>query len=163
MSTGTSSIFWGVRPAIGRTFVADEDKIPGARPVAILSYALWNTQFGADPNIFGRTIRINEQDYSAIGVMPKEIQQLGDLGSPDLWVPMMMHHQLLQDMKEASAVRPPVDQRSAFLLAGTLMMSIVGLVLLIACGNVANLLLSRAMKGGANLRYGYLWARRAAD
>jgi predicted permease len=190
----------GVRPAIGRTFVADEDKIPGARPVAMLSYALWNTQFGADPNILGRTIRINEQDFNAIGVMPKELQQMGDLGSPDIWVPMMMHHQLLPDMKEASAVRRqswfdfmvgrlkpgvslaqatasmqaigthlaqeypredagrnvqliplsetnvPPDQRSVFVLAGTLMMAIVGLVLLIACGNVANLLLSRAMQ-----------------
>src|ERR1017187_303163 len=95
----------GVRPAVGRTFVADEDQIPGARPVAILSYALWNTQFGADPSILGKNIRINDQDYSAIGVMPKEVQQLGAIESPDIWVPMMMHHQLLPEMKEASAVR----------------------------------------------------------
>ncbi len=74
----------GVHPMIGRTFAADEDQTPGARPVVILSFALWNTQFGADPNILGKNIRINEQDYSAIGVMPKELQGIGAIGSPDL-------------------------------------------------------------------------------
>ena len=67
----------GVSPAIGRSFSADEDQIPDARPVAILSYALWNTKFGADPHVVGRNIRLGEQDYSIIGVMPKRIPRRG--------------------------------------------------------------------------------------
>jgi predicted permease len=190
----------GVRPIIGRNFVADEDQVPDARPVVILSYALWNTKFGADPQIAGKNIRLNGQDYSVVGVMPKEFQNVGTIGSPDLWAPMMMHDQLLTDMRKAwyplrkarlvfmvgrlkpgvslgqanvsmhaladrltqeyptensgrsivmtplSETNVPPQQRSLFLLVGTLMMVIVGLVLLIACGNVANLLLARAMQ-----------------
>jgi predicted permease len=190
----------GVHPFLGRSFRSDEDLIPDSRPVVILSYALWNSRFGADLHIVGKTIRLNEQDYSVIGVMPKEFQQVGTIGSADLWAPMMMHDQLLTDMRKAwftlrkarlvfmvgrlkpgislaqanismhaladrfmqayptensgrgivmvplSETNVPPQQHSLFLLVGTLMMVIVGLVLLIACGNVANLLLARAMQ-----------------
>jgi predicted permease len=188
----------GVHPMIGRTFAADEDQVPDARPVVILSYALWNTKFGADPHVLGRNIRLSDQDYNVIGVMPKEFHDAGTIGSPDLWAPMMMHDQLLTDMRKdwfnhrrnrlvfmvgrlkpgvsfstartsmqamsrqlaqeyptensgrsvvmvpLSETNVPPQQHGLFVLVGTLMMVIVGLVLLIACGNVANLLLARS-------------------
>jgi predicted permease len=190
----------GVHPFLGRSFVADEDLTPDARPVAILSYALWNTKFGANLKIVGQTIRLNGQDYAVIGVAPKDFHDAGTIGSPDLWAPMMMHDQLLTDQRKAwfalrtarlvfmiGRLKPGVSlaqadasmtalsnrleqqypkensgrhivmlplsetnvapqQRSLFVLVGTLLMVIVGLVLLVACGNVANLLLARAMQ-----------------
>ncbi len=188
----------GVRPLLGRSFTPEEDQTPDARPVTILSYATWNAQFGADREILGKTVRINEQDYNVVGVMPKDFKQIGDIGSPSLWTPMMMYRQLVTDSRKdwlglrrsgevyaVGRLKPGVslgqarvsmnalanrlaeeyptensgrgvqllplsetniwpEQHSVYLLAGSLMMGIVGLVLLIACGNVANLLLTRA-------------------
>lgn len=189
-----------VSPISGRTFTADEDRVPDARPVAVLSYGFWNTRLGADPNILGKTIRLYGLDYNVIGVMPKEFKHIGTLGSPEVWAPMMMHEQVVKDARKSafahrrswvvymigrlkpglslsrattslhrlgdqlaeaypadnsgrnvelvplSETNVPPAQRHLFVLAGTLMMGIVGLVLLIACGNVANLLLARAMQ-----------------
>jgi predicted permease len=186
----------GVQPMLGRGFSAEEDVSP--RPVLVLSYALWSRQFGKDPQILGRTIQLNQQEYSVIGVMPSSFHDVGNLGSPDVWIPMMMHDQALTGLAKdwfdqrafrlaamVARLKPgvtlaqaqasihtlgiqlekeypkdnggrnemlvPIDQtnippqlRGVFLRAGTLMMLIVGLVLLIACANVANLLLARA-------------------
>ena len=85
----------GVRPRLGRFFSPEEDVTPGARPVVVLSTALWNDRFGADPNILGKTIELNNQDYTVIGVTPANFHHVGNLGSPSVWVPMMMHDQLL--------------------------------------------------------------------
>lgn len=188
----------GVQPSLGRSFTADEDAVPGARPVAILSQALWARSFGADPGILAKKIRLNDQDYSVVGVMPPSFRNVSFLGSPDILVPVMMHDAVLSgqikqlfmarrfrmspavgklkpgvtvehataalqalgrqlekeyptDNGGRSVELVPMDQtnippaqRQVFLLAGTLMMSIVALVLLIACANVANLLLTRA-------------------
>lgn len=87
----------GVQPALGRGFRPDEDGAPGAHPVAVISYALWNRQFGAVPNIIGRQIEISNQDYAVIGVMPKEFHDIGQFGSPDVYIPMAMHDQVLPD------------------------------------------------------------------
>ena len=57
----------GIRPFLGRSFVADEDLTPGARPVVTLSYALWNTKFGANTQILGQNIRLNGQDFAVVG------------------------------------------------------------------------------------------------
>ncbi len=65
----------GVRPVIGRDFREEEDA-PGKDHVVILTDGSWRTRFGADPAIVGRTLTINGDSYSVIGVMP-----------PDLWLP----------------------------------------------------------------------------
>jgi predicted permease len=188
----------GIRPAIGRSFLPDEDQAPGAHPVVILSYALWTRQFGADPKIIGRAVQVGQQDYSVVGVAPREFHDLPGFGSPDLWVPIAMHDQMLAgvgkqwfneragrmvgmvgrlkpgftfaqanasiqaldahlveeyptdnkgrgvEMLPMTQTTIPPQQRAIFVRAGALMMLIVGLVLLIACANVANLLLARA-------------------
>jgi len=59
----------GVAPALGRNFTASEDQ-PGNR-VAILSWSLWQRRFAGDPGIVNRTIRLNKQPYTVVGVMPK--------------------------------------------------------------------------------------------
>ncbi len=58
----------GVSPALGRAFTADEE-LPGHR-VAILSHELWVSDFGASPNVLGQTVKISDEPYTVIGVMP---------------------------------------------------------------------------------------------
>lgn len=60
---------FGVKPVLGRTFAADEDQL-GKERVAVLSHALWDSQFGADPNVVGRTILLDGQPHTVIGVLP---------------------------------------------------------------------------------------------
>ena len=59
----------GVRPIIGRDFTASEEKA-GTAPVALVSYALWQSHFGGDRNAIGRTITLNGRAFSIIGVLP---------------------------------------------------------------------------------------------
>ena len=190
----------GVQPAQGRGFLADDDGTPGARPVIVLSHALWVERFGANPAIIGTSIRLNQHAYTVIGVAPAILRGIGALGSPDLWVPMAMHDALLtgtdkdwfnlraarvasmvarlkpgvtpsiaqaslralgvqleQEFPNDNAGRNvtvvpldktvvPPGQRPAYLLGGVLLFVVVGLVLLIACSNVASLLLVRAVQ-----------------
>src|SRR5262245_29009121 len=84
----------GVKAATGRTFMPDEDKTPGAHPVAVISHGLWQRSFGADPNLVGKTISLNRHDFTVIGIVPEGFTgtELGP--GPDLWVPMMMHEQV---------------------------------------------------------------------
>ena len=63
----------GVAPILGRTFTADEDQ-PDHDQVVILSYGLWQRRFGADPNILGQTLQLNNRSRTVIGVMPKGFQ-----------------------------------------------------------------------------------------
>jgi len=58
-----------VSPILGRTFT-DEETLPGRFRVTVLSYAMWRSRFGSDPNVVGRTIDFNGAPYTVIGVMP---------------------------------------------------------------------------------------------
>jgi putative ABC transport system permease protein len=60
---------FGTRPVLGRTFAADEDQ-PGKDHVVLLSHAIWQSQFGGDPNLIGKTIRLDGEPYAVIGVLP---------------------------------------------------------------------------------------------
>ena len=76
----------GVSPALGRTFLPDEDQ-PGHAQVVILSDALWQRRFGSSPTVVGTTVRLNDESYTVIGVMPSSYR-LGVYG-PQLWTPLV--------------------------------------------------------------------------
>jgi putative ABC transport system permease protein len=59
-----------VRPALGRGFLPGED-LPGAPPVAIIAYSVWQIGFGGDPEVVGRTVRVNGEATTIVGVMPE--------------------------------------------------------------------------------------------
>lgn len=186
----------GIQPALGRWFRPEEDGSPGA-PVAVISHGLWKRQFGADPNIIGQIISLDGQPFSVIGVAPNDFHDVGTLGSPDIFVPIAMHAQVLTGVQKdwfdqrggrmtfvVAKLKPgvsfrqaelsieslaktlqkqfpkenggrgamlmpladtliPPQQRDRFVTAGISMGLIAGLVLLIACFNVANMLLAR--------------------
>jgi putative ABC transport system permease protein len=73
-----------VRPVLGRTFTEDEDS-RGAR-VAVISHTIWRAQFAADPQVLGRTIRLNDTPYDVIGVMPAAFTFPG--AATGIYVPM---------------------------------------------------------------------------
>jgi predicted permease len=175
----------GVTPVLGRTFGADEDQ-PGHSDYALLSYALWQRQFGGDPNIVTKPIQLDGETYTVVGVLPKQFS-LG--GKQDLWVPLGLDRAKPNSrgshyLHVVGRLKPGVDfaQASAVLtrfagdlrhadpnsygseqenfdmylvpvkeqLVGKLrpallvLLGAVAFVLLIACANVANLLLARA-------------------
>jgi putative ABC transport system permease protein len=185
----------GIAPMLGRTYSQDEDQ-PG-HAVAVLSHGLWQRYFAADPNIVGRTIQLDRQPYTVIGVMPQsfEFPLRGETWSntpAELWVPMaftkeeregwgnMYNHSVIARLKTGVTVAQAQSDASraisevealypapmiAFFkgahigiavapysqivtgdvrLPLLLLLVAVGIVLLIACANVANLLLARS-------------------
>ncbi len=63
----------GVRPQFGRAFTSDDNRL-GAERAVILSHELWTSQFGKDPGIVGRPIRLSENAYTVVGIMPSGFQ-----------------------------------------------------------------------------------------
>jgi putative ABC transport system permease protein len=88
----------GVTPALGRTFLFEEDQ-PGPEPVVLLSYDLWQRQFGADQNVIGRTINIDDGAYRVVGVLPAYFR-LPDWA--DVWLPAG----LMEDERTAPIYHP---------------------------------------------------------
>jgi putative ABC transport system permease protein len=80
----------GVTPALGRAFLPEEDRTPGANPVAVVSYGLWRRRFGADPKLVGRVITLNTSNFTVIGVAPAEFHGVRRGVSPDVYVPIQM-------------------------------------------------------------------------
>lgn len=78
-----------VRAALGRFFNAEEDAVPGAHPVVVLSHQLWRDRFASDPDVLERPVRLNNRDFTVVGVA-----EPGFTGptiiSADLWVPIAM-------------------------------------------------------------------------
>src|SRR5579864_9175951 len=61
----------GVRPVVGRGFLPDEDRTAGEKPVCVLNYNFWRRHFQGDPNIAGRSIKINDHAFTVVGVAPR--------------------------------------------------------------------------------------------
>ena len=172
----------GVAPQTGRGFREGEDR-SGAHRVVVISARLWQRNFGADPEITGKEVMLNGENYAVIGVMPAQFRFPSRI--VDVWVPLVPTTNQIADRAEHNflalgRLKPGVtfDQareqmraiarrielqypdaqarRSVLLIplheetvrfvrpALRALMAAVGFVLLIACVNVANLLLARA-------------------
>ncbi len=86
----------GVHPAIGRMFSQDDDRLPGAQPVVVLSHSYWTRRFGGDQSVLNKVLLINNMEMTVVGVSQSGFTgvQLGK--TPDLFVPMMMTRQMTQ-------------------------------------------------------------------
>jgi predicted permease len=205
--SGTYFPVLGVGATLGRTFTADDDRIPNGHPLAMLSYDYWSTRFNKDPNIVGKTITVNSHNLTVVGVAQKGFDGV-ELGYvTQVFVPVMMkaqmtpnwddmknrrqrwvnafgrmkpgvtaeqakaslqpffHSMLEMEVKEAAFRNTTQEVRDRFLqnildvLPGSqgrsylrrtlttplwVLMAITAGVLLIACANVASLLVARA-------------------
>lgn len=181
---------FGVTPARGRLFEPADD-LPGAAPVAIIGHALWQETFGGDPDLVGRTIRLNGGDVTLVGIMPAGFEFVGPwLRTTDsqVWMPLSPplveqrgsrgSHWLcgLARLRPGVAVEaadaeiktigrrltelyPDSNTRKAFLVRSLhdemtsqtgsqvwVLFGAVVLVLLVACANVASMLLARGAR-----------------
>jgi predicted permease len=78
----------GIKPFLGRLLGRADDDHPGASEAAVLSWSAWQNQFGADPNVVGKIIRINKHPYTIVGVTPQGFNGTEKFLQPDLFVPM---------------------------------------------------------------------------
>ncbi len=86
----------GVPPLIGRT-PTREDAAPGAAPVVVLGYRFWQRQFGGDPGVLGRQLRLNDVMRTVIGVMPKRFMWRG----ADVYLPLAFTRgQAIEDVRQ---------------------------------------------------------------
>ncbi len=90
--TGNYFQVLGVEPVAGRLLGPADDITPGAHPVVVLSWDLWQERFGGDPAVVGRTLRMGGQGYQVLGVTPRGFRGVETVGSPpQLFVPATMH------------------------------------------------------------------------
>ena len=79
-----------VRPAMGRTFTSEEDRVPGRDAVVVLSHETWTQRFGADPGLVGREIRLSGRPFTVIGVAPEAFTGTDMFVPPAFYVPLAM-------------------------------------------------------------------------
>ncbi len=77
-----------IKPFLGRLLRRADDDHPGASEVAVLSWPAWKSDFGADPNIVGKTVRIDKHPYTIVGVTPEGFYGTERFMQPDVFVPM---------------------------------------------------------------------------
>jgi macrolide transport system ATP-binding/permease protein len=88
--TGNYFDLLGVKAALGRTFAPEEDRTKLTHPVIVISYGCWQRRFGADPQIIGQEVIINNHRFKIIGVAPKGFQGMTLLYAPEIFMPVMM-------------------------------------------------------------------------
>src|SRR6202171_462884 len=84
----------GVRPAVGRLFTLDDDKVPGAQPVVVLSHAYWTRRFGGDRSVLNQTLLVNNTEFTIVGVAQAGFTGIQVGQSADIFVPLMMKGQV---------------------------------------------------------------------
>ncbi len=92
--TGNYFEVLGVQPALGRVFSQEDDRVPGAHPVAVLSHAYWLRQFGGDPGLLNQTLLINNTEMTVVGVAQAGFAGVQVGQSTDVFVPIMMKGQM---------------------------------------------------------------------
>src|SRR2546425_8893135 len=92
----------GVEPTIGRGFRPEEDQVPGRDAVVVLGRTMWEQEFGSDPAVLGRTVRISGTPFTVIGVAPSEFTGMNQYVRSDYFVPLMMSPKVLIDPRTAS-------------------------------------------------------------
>ncbi|PYR45278.1 MAG: ABC transporter permease [Acidobacteria bacterium] len=187
-ATAVSAGFFEIvraRPELGRVFREEEDT-PGGKYVVVLSDRFWRSEFAGNPDMIGRTVKLNDEAYTIVGVMPATASVASWTGmASDVWIPLALtdeqrasrgnHNrygvarlkkgiELTQAQAEMDAISARLAPLSKFddgwgavvipmqeEIVGNsrtmllMLLGAVGLVLLIACANVGNLLFTRAM------------------
>jgi putative ABC transport system permease protein len=169
-----------VNPGMGREFTRDET-VPGGSASVILSDGVWRTDFGADPQMIGRQIILNDRSYTVVGVMPRGFRFVE--GPADVFLPLQlgttlmdrgMNTSVLARIKDGEVLRQAQSEMAVvyeqfrkqraenngdtgvqlvgyqdYLVSDIkpsllMLFGAVGLLLLVACANVASLLMARA-------------------
>lgn len=94
----------GVRPALGRFFLPEEDAAPMAGPALVISHAFWQSRFGGDSTVVGRPVRVNGAPYTVVGVAPPEFHGVFTPLLIQAWVPLSMQEQLRPSRDRVHAV-----------------------------------------------------------
>jgi predicted permease len=111
----------GVRPALGRFFLAEENESPGTHPVVVLSHGFWRRAFGSDPHVVGRQISLNGIAHTVVGVAAEEFRGISPFGgAPDTWIPIAMYGTLRRDADMAWWERVPRVRSSWLRVVGRL-------------------------------------------
>jgi putative ABC transport system permease protein len=93
--TGDYFPLLGVRPAVGRLFGREDDRVPEGHPVVVLSDQYWKRRFGADPAVLGQQISISGVPFEIVGVTPPEFFGAEVGTAPKLYVPVMMQPRVM--------------------------------------------------------------------
>ena len=84
----------GIKPALGRFLRPSDDEKKNGSENTVLSYACWQVRFGGDPHVIGKTVRLNKQPYTVVGVAPKNFNGTEYFFWPELWVPIQNEEQI---------------------------------------------------------------------